>query len=224
MTFQRSLYLTILIHILIFGSAIAFAQFARGALWGNRDVIVVSLVGSGAGSPRRALQCREHRDVRSDNRPAVSHEKSSPADPSGMPALNQSAREGVSLPGGQENKRGNTDSVGDGELRKGQTETGTAGAGSGTQFGLIPAEQWAIIESALERSKTYPRMARERGMQGVVHVRFKLRSSGDVETVEIVKSSGYAILDAASVKTVYRAAPMPYVNGWVEVPMAYVLK
>lgn len=67
-------------------------------------------------------------------------------------------------------------------------------------------------------------MARERGIQGVVRVRFKLRPSGDVETVEIVKSSGYDILDAATIRTVYRAGPMPYVNGWVEVPMAYVLK
>jgi protein TonB len=85
-------------------------------------------------------------------------------------------------------------------------------------------EQWAVIISSLERVKTYPRMARERGIQGVVRVRFKLRPAGDVETVEIVKSSGYDVLDTASIQTVYRAAPMPYVSGWVEVPMAYVLK
>jgi TonB family protein len=67
-------------------------------------------------------------------------------------------------------------------------------------------------------------MARERGIEGVVRLRFRLKPSGDVERVEIAGSSGYDILDTASIRTVYRASPMPYVNGWVEVPMAYVLK
>jgi len=57
-----------------------------------------------------------------------------------------------------------------------------------------------------------------------VRVRFKLKPTGDVDRVEIARSSGYEVLDAASVKTVYRASPMPYVNGWLEIPMTYVLK
>jgi protein TonB len=105
-----------------------------------------------------------------------------------------------------------------------QKSSSASGAGSISGIGVISAEQWAVIESQIERSKNYPRMARERGIQGVVRVRFKLKPSGDVDRVEIAKSSGYDVLDAASVKTVYRAAPMPYVNGWLEVPMTYVLK
>jgi protein TonB len=81
-----------------------------------------------------------------------------------------------------------------------------------------------VISAALDRAKTYPRLARERGIQGVVHVRFKLKPSGDVERAEIARSSGYDILDNASLKAVYRAAPMPYVSGWVEVPIVYTLK
>jgi protein TonB len=102
--------------------------------------------------------------------------------------------------------------------------TESAGQNAGTQFGVVPTGPRAAIEAALDRAKVYPRLARERGIQGVVHVRFKLRPSGDVERVEIAKSSGYAILDSASIKTVYRASPMPYVNGWMEVFMPYVLK
>jgi TonB family protein len=45
-----------------------------------------------------------------------------------------------------------------------------------------------------------------------------------VDQVEISKSSGYAVLDTASVKTVYRASPMPYVSGWVTVPITYMVK
>jgi TonB family protein len=67
-------------------------------------------------------------------------------------------------------------------------------------------------------------VARERGIEGTVLVRFKVLPTGEIERVDIIKSSGSDILDKASVHTVYRAAPMPYVNGWVEVPMSYVLK
>jgi protein TonB len=67
-------------------------------------------------------------------------------------------------------------------------------------------------------------MARERGIEGVVRLRFRLSPSGSIERVEVTKSSGHTILDTASVNTVYRAGPMPYVSGWVDVPIAYVLK
>ena len=78
--------------------------------------------------------------------------------------------------------------------------------------------------SSIERVKSYPRLARERGIEGVVRLRFRVRPQGGVERVEIVRSSGSEILDTASVSTLYRAGPMPYVNGWVEVPIAYVLR
>ncbi len=223
MTFQRSLYISIIFHILIFGSALAFAQFSRGALSGHWDAVIVSLVGSGTGSPGRAVPIKKRRDVRSDGQSVVSPGKTPPLVPSET-LLKQSAQVEGSASMSRENKGKETDAAWDEAALQKQTGASAAGSGPGTQFGLISAEQWAVIESAIERSKNYPRMARERGIQGVVHVRFKLRPSGDVEAVEIVKSSGYDVLDSASIRTVYRAAPMPYVNGWVEVPMAYILK
>ncbi len=222
MTFQRSLYISLLIHVLAFGSAIAFAQLGRGALWGHRDVTVVSLVGPGGGAQGGASQS-EHRKVLSDrSREAIQGEEPAAVQPE-LPAEKLAMREEASLPRSQANDQTGADTGGAG-ARHGQAGEGPAGSGPDAQFGVVPAEQWAVIVSSLERVKTYPRTARERGIQGVAHVRFKLRPTGDVESVEIVKSSGYDILDTASIRTVYRAAPMPYVNGWVEVPMAYVLK
>ncbi len=81
-----------------------------------------------------------------------------------------------------------------------------------------------MLQSAIEKAKSYPRLARERGIEGVVLVRFRVLPSGEVQEVNIAKSSGAAILDEASVRTVQRAAPMPYVSGWIEVPMVYELK
>jgi protein TonB len=102
----------------------------------------------------------------------------------------------------------------------------SAGAGEGENAGkgFIAPQQWTAIQTAIERTKNYPRLARERGIEGEVRLRFRLDSSGSVEAVEVVKSSGYEILDSASIRAVYSAAPMPSVQGWIEVPIAYVLK
>jgi TonB family protein len=224
MTFQRSLYISLFIHILVFGSAIAFAQFARGTLWGHRDVTVVSLVDPGPGTQGRASQSREHREVLFDRRSEAIHGTASSAAQPEVPAERQAAREEASLPGVQENNKVGTDGAGDAGALHGQAGEGSAGSGPDTQFGLVPAEQWAVIVSSIERVKNYPRFARERGIQGVVHLRFRVRPQGEVDRVEIVRSSGYEILDTASVRTVYRASPMPYVSGWIEVPISYVLK
>jgi protein TonB len=103
-----------------------------------------------------------------------------------------------------------------------------ASAGNGraenARIGFIAPQQWTAIQAAIERTKNYPRLARERGIEGVVNLRFRLNSAGGVEAVEVVKSSGYEILDTASVRAVYRASPMPSVHGWIEVPISYVLK
>ncbi len=224
MTFQRSLYISLFIHALVFGTALAFAQLAKGTLWGHQNVIVVSLDGSGPGTQGRVSQVRVHREVSSDRRPdAAQGVASSLAQPE-ISAQMQTGRENALISGDQENKTDGTGNTGGAGVPNGQAGEDTAGQDSGAQSGVVPAEQWAIIVSSIERSKAYPRVARERGIQGVVHVRFRIRPSGDIETVQIVKSSGYDILDTASIKTVYRAAPMPYVNGWVEVPMAYIIK
>jgi TonB family protein len=224
MTFHRSLYISLFIHILVFGSAIAFAQFTRGAFWGHRDVTVVSLIDPGSGNQSRASQSREHRETLSDRRSEAIHGTASPAAQQDGPAEKQAAREEAPLPGAPENNQLRTGDAGDADAPHGQTGDASAGSGPDTEFGLVPADQWAVIVSSIERVKSYPRFARERGIQGVVHLRFRVRPQGEVDRVEIIRSSGYEILDTASVRTVYRAAPMPYVNGWIEVPISYVLK
>jgi TonB family protein len=104
--------------------------------------------------------------------------------------------------------------------------TASTGMGNGIEpgFGLIAPEQLSLIVSAIERTKSYPRLARERGTEGVVHLRFRLSPEGSIEKIEIMESSGSTVLDSASIRAVYLAAPMPYVQGWIEVPIAYVLK
>jgi TonB family protein len=225
MTIQRACLFSLGIHFLLFGTAIAFAQFSRGVVWGHRDVIMVSLVGPGAGSADRGLSAKGDEGSRSSERPALSHTRSKEA--ASDPASVQPVQDIASLPLTQNIKQEGSDlgSAGGGKSGGEENRSGDGPSSAPVSgFGLITSEQWAVISSAIERSKNYPRMARERGIQGVVHVRFRVSQSGAVENVEIVKSSGSDILDTASVRTLYRAGPMPYVSGWVEVPIAYVLK
>jgi protein TonB len=79
------------------------------------------------------------------------------------------------------------------------------------------------IRSQIERARVYPDAARRQGMQGIVEVRFRIGPEGSVEAVEIVRSSGHALLDQASIDTVRRAGPYPRVAGWIRIPLAYRL-
>ena len=220
MTFRRSLYFSICAHILVFGSALAFVQYVRGTFLPYSHAVQVSLISPGSleGLRTEMFPQQHHQpqsmSPRSVELPIEGHKTNSAEVPSDLSASSQTANEGRKSSASDTSDRNGVQTV---------ASTGAGRDGSET-IGFIAPDQWAVIESAIEKSKKYPRLARERGIQGVVHVRFKLTTSGDVETVEIVKSSGYDILDDASVRTVYRAVPMPYVNGWVEVPIAYVLK
>jgi TonB family protein len=60
-------------------------------------------------------------------------------------------------------------------------------------------------------------------MEGTVHVEFRIARDGSVEGVKVAKSSGYPLLDEASVQAIKRAAPLPIVPGKIRVPISYLL-
>ncbi len=215
-TFQKALFISLGIHLVIFGSALAFAHFGNSLFSGGFRSITVSLVGPGKAGLASSAAPR--------SKPAEGSQPLMQEQQRIAPATPRSTNESISL----------DDAPGKGDSR-GEDNPGTGeGVGNGLQKGtnvnvggqreIFSPEQWQLLQAAIEKAKTYPRLARERGVEGVVLVRFKVLPSGDIDTVNIVKSSGSKILDAASMQTVYRAAPMPYVNGWVDVPMTYVLK
>lgn len=215
-TLRKPLFVSIGIHALLFGTAIAFAGYRGGALRDRHDTTIsVALAGSDSlsGSTRAATPIHQEHKRSAPlpvhdtgiTPPEYNHANTSDRNAEQMPTMAAEGHEGDQKGAAAENAES-----------MGQTP--------GAKFGLVPSREWAIISAALEKAKSYPRLARERGLQGVVRVRFKLKPSGDVDRVEIAKSSGSDVLDAASVKTVYRASPMPHVNGWLEVPMTYVLK
>jgi TonB family protein len=208
-SFRKAFGLSIAVHAAVFGSAFAFAQYGASFIGNGYHTIMVSLVGPGTGGTGRSVAAPLRR-------PAAPEVPAAPAmDEAARP---QEARESGAPESSASSPR---EVIGDGEADAG---SGQHSSGSGGPEGQeLSAEQWQEIRSALERTKTYPRLARERGIEGTVLVRFHVLPSGEVDAVEVSRSSGAKVLDDASVKTVYRAAPVPYVAGWIEVPMVYQL-
>jgi protein TonB len=95
--------------------------------------------------------------------------------------------------------------------------TGSPGAGTGRD-GTI-----AEILRRIEAAKRYPEEARRLGHRGTVAVRFRIGSDGTVAAAEVAASSGSSLLDAASLETVRRAAPLPLTPGWLLVRISYGL-
>ncbi len=65
------------------------------------------------------------------------------------------------------------------------------------------------IVMQIERHKGYPPAARDRGETGVAELAFSIDRQGHVLSSAIVKSSGFAALDAETIATVRRAQPFP---------------
>ena len=216
-TFRSAVTLSIVAHVAIFGSAFAFAQYSGGFLKSGEAVVTVSLISGGIGgvSARKPGSDRARRIPQNSMAPAF------PAQELGLEPAGDTNTINPAAPGAGDEGAG-TATSGQSGPREGTNLATISGADSST--GGFSVGQWQQLYSAIEQAKTYPRLARERGIEGTVLVRFKVLQTGAIEKVDIVKSSGSDILDTASVRTVYRAAPMPYVNGWVEVPMSYVLK
>lgn len=81
----------------------------------------------------------------------------------------------------------------------------------------------AEIHARIQAALLYPREARRRGVEGTVRLRFALAEDGHVRRVDVRESSGARLLDRASIETVRRAQPFPFVAGELEVPVVFRL-
>ncbi len=103
----------------------------------------------------------------------------------------------------------------------GVSDTGASEDNKGD--GALSAGIFEIIRDSIERVKTYPVIARKRGIEGTVYISFKINPQGKPQKLKILKSSGSNILDTATKDIVKRAAPFPYIDSTVEVPVVFKL-
>jgi|GEM_PF-1782580 len=102
-----------------------------------------------------------------------------------------------------------------------------AGKASGARQGGADID--GIIRAFLarvERNKTYPYMARQRGQTGTVTVAVRLTADGDLAEARVIKSSGVAVLDQEALKLVRRVCPFRHKAGRplaMNIPIVYNL-
>ncbi|MDP3302270.1 MAG: energy transducer TonB [Sulfuricurvum sp.] len=83
------------------------------------------------------------------------------------------------------------------------------------------------IRALLIQNLKYPRNAQRLKMQGEVRISFRLKSDGSVENIEVVKSSGFEILDEdakALIKNTAPQFPKPSKSISLSIPMSYLLR
>ncbi|MCX5736574.1 MAG: energy transducer TonB [candidate division NC10 bacterium] len=112
---------------------------------------------------------------------------------------------------------------GTGVARGGVASLGGAPGRGGT--GASVADLWRVIRRKIEHehAKAYPETAHLEGIEGTVEVRFRIAGNGSVETVEVVRSSGFPVLDELSVQTIHRAGPYPVVADEIQISLSYRL-
>lgn len=66
-----------------------------------------------------------------------------------------------------------------------------------------------IIKQRIEETREYPEWAKQRKLEGSVHLRFTINSRGQLGAIQIVHSSNYKILNQSALETVKNAGPFP---------------
>jgi protein TonB len=79
----------------------------------------------------------------------------------------------------------------------------------------------AAIRERIVAARSYPEQARRRGWEGRVLVRFTVDARGEPRNLELLETSGFPVLDRATLRAVERGAPYPLLEGWITVPLVY---
>ncbi|SNZ13623.1 TonB family protein [Hydrogenobacter hydrogenophilus] len=129
-------------------------------------------------------------------------------------------------------QRGGTDSHTEGSQPSNKKAEAGSGGGdtsstSNVQKELFLKEKLSVISSLVQKSITYPLLARKMGWEGRVVVCFRLTPDGRLEDLHVLESSGYEILDRSALEAVSRSAhlfPKPPVEVLIKLPVNFRLE
>ena len=88
-------------------------------------------------------------------------------------------------------------------------------------------EDFSKVIAAVKKHKSYPNNARRMKHQGVVEVRFLLKTDGSIDELKVTKSSGFESLDNGALENVKRASsefPKPKEARYLRFPIAFTLR
>nr|WP_315519354.1 energy transducer TonB [uncultured Campylobacter sp.] len=88
-------------------------------------------------------------------------------------------------------------------------------------------EDFSKVIAAVKKYKNYPSNARRMKHQGVVEVRFLLKTDGSIDELKVTKSSGFESLDNGALENVKKASsefPKPKEARYLRFPIAFTLR
>ena len=88
-------------------------------------------------------------------------------------------------------------------------------------------EDFSKVIAAVKKHKSYPNNARRMKHQGVVEVRFLLKTDGSIDELKVTKSSGFESLDNGALENVKKASsefPKPKEARYLRFPVAFTLR
>ena len=71
------------------------------------------------------------------------------------------------------------------------------------------------VRAAFELRQTYPALARHRGWEGELAVRLRVEADGTLTQLEVDRSSGIRVLDAAALHTLRQVRSLPEAQDWL---------
>jgi len=81
------------------------------------------------------------------------------------------------------------------------------------EFKFISYNRW--LKGHVESNLHYPELAAVSGYQGTLYIQFDIKKDGSLGAVEVLKSSGYKILDDEAVRAITVSAPFqPLPDAW----------
>jgi periplasmic protein TonB len=93
------------------------------------------------------------------------------------------------------------------QIRSSDQQSSSGGGVSLDTKELKYLSYFAHIKRRIEQVWTYPPGAISNGLQGQLHLKFVLRNDGQVKTVELLRSSGYKVLDKEAWDAVVNGGP-----------------
>ena len=88
-------------------------------------------------------------------------------------------------------------------------------------------EDFSKVIAAVKKHKSYPNNARRMKHQGVVEVRFLLKTDGSIDELKVTKSSGFESLDKGAIENILKASsefPKPKEDRYLRFPIAFTLR
>jgi len=249
MTIRKNIAFSLLFHSLLFFLTVLSARYIVS---GERIFFVELKDNPGAEQhlnkgdrPKKVLDTRTGKIAQKDEpvvpardqkREQGSDIKSAPEDHPSEPPISQPFHEKAEQASGALQEKSGKAGYAAGETHTPPTPVSSGETASGSTAGVTMIEMRSggvggntqsivgQIRASIERAKIYPVLARKRKQEGTVITEFSINAKGLPQNIQIIKSSGFSLLDSAARDTILKASPFPVIRGTIEVPLIFILK